>query len=234
MCGRFAQVIKHEQLKTLTDELKLKESSEQLELNYNVAPSQTVAAVVAQASVRYLGFFRWGLIPSWMKAIPEKALINVRSESIMEKPSFKASFIRRRCLIPVNGFYEWRQSDKQPFFFFSKANDLLYLAGIYDAWSSADGSYIPSLGIITTAANAQMQDIHSRMPLCIGLDAADAWLDPALQDPKTLQPLLLPSAQFTLERYPVSRYVNSPLNNDPGCLQAEIAEPEQTELFTLQ
>lgn len=234
MCGRFAQVIKHEQLKKLTDELKLKESSEQLELNYNVAPTQTVGAVVMQGSVRYLGFFRWGLIPSWMKEVPEKALINVRSESIMEKPSFKASFIRRRCLVPVNGFYEWRQSDKQPFFFFAKGSDLLYLAGIYDAWYSADGSYIPSLGIVTTEADAQMRDIHHRMPLCINASTADAWLDPALQDLKALQPLLVPAEDFALGRYPVSRYVNSPAHNDPGCLQAEKEEPEQADLFSLQ
>ncbi|MDD4310758.1 MAG: SOS response-associated peptidase, partial [Candidatus Cloacimonetes bacterium] len=167
MCGRFAQVIVHKQLKKLQDELNLKESSEQIELNYNVAPTNTVSAVVEQGSVRYAGFFRWGLIPSWMKEIPASALINVRSESILEKPSFKASFIRRRCLVPANGYYEWRSTDKQPFFICDGSGDLIYLAAIYDAWYGADGSYIPSLGIITTAAAKELESIHHRMPLLI-------------------------------------------------------------------
>jgi len=230
MCGRFAQVIKHDQLKKLQDELKLKKSSEQLELNYNVAPTQTVAAVLSQGNVRYLGFFRWGLIPSWMKAIPDKALINVRSESIMEKPSFKTSFIRRRCLIPVSGFYEWRQSDKQPFFFHLGDNKLLYLAGIYDAWYHPDGSYLPSLGIITTAADRNMQDLHARMPLILPSRSWDAWLDPTNQDAKTLPALLAPDPETVLQRYPVSRYVNSPANNDAQCLLPDEPEPQQAEL----
>jgi putative SOS response-associated peptidase YedK len=231
MCGRFAQVIKHDQLKKLQDELKLKESSEQLELNYNVAPTQTVAAALAQGNIRYLGFFRWGLIPSWMKEIPEKALINVRSESILEKPSFKVSFLRRRCLVPVTGFYEWRQSDKQPFLFQADHNDLLYLAGIYDAWYGPDGSYIPSLGIITQAADQQMSDIHSRMPLCINSELVDTWLDISLQDPKALSGLLVAASEVHLKRYPVSKYVNSIGHNDPLCLQPESPEEKQSDLF---
>jgi len=231
MCGRFAQVIKHDQLKKMQDELKLKESSEQLELNYNVAPTQTVAAALAQGNIRYLGFFRWGLIPSWMKKIPEKALINVRSESILEKPSFKASFIRRRCLVPVTGFYEWRQGDKQPFFFRAAHGDLLYLAGIYDAWSSADGSYLPSLGIITQAADRQMSDIHSRMPLCINSALVDTWLDPSLQDPKALSGLLVTASEVQLQRYPVSKHVNSIGHNDPLCLEPENLDEKQSDLF---
>ncbi|GAB1365145.1 MAG TPA: SOS response-associated peptidase [Candidatus Cloacimonas sp.] len=231
MCGRFAQVIKHDQLKKLTDELKLKESSEQLELNYNVAPTQTVSAVIAQGSVRYLGFFRWGLIPSWMKAVPEKALINVRCESILEKPSFKVSFLRRRCLVPVNGFYEWRSRDKQPFFFHSSGSDLLYLAGIYDAWYSADGSYIPSLGIITQDSDEQMADIHSRMPVSITKESWDKWLDPGLQEPRALQQMLQELPAAALSRHPVSKYVNSPANQGPQCWQPLEPEPTQSDIF---
>ena len=231
MCGRFAQVIKHDQLKKLTDELKLKESSEQLELNYNVAPTQTVSAVLTQGSVRYLGFFRWGLIPSWMKAVPERALINVRSESILEKPSFKASFIRRRCLVPVNGFYEWRSSDKQPFFFKAKVSDLLYLAGIYDAWYGSDGSYIPSLGIITQEAGQQMADIHNRMPLSIAASVLDQWLNPSLQDPKDLQQLLQELPNVALTRHPVAKYINSPANQGPKCWQPLEPEPIQSDIL---
>lgn len=224
MCGRFAQVIKHQQLKKLQDEQKLKESSEQIELNYNVAPTQTVAAIVEQGSVRYFGYFRWGLIPSWKKEVPASAMINVRSESILEKPSFKASFIRRRCLVPANGFYEWRTGDKQPFFIKAANDDLLFMAGIYDAWYGADGSYIPSLGIITTAANDLMKPLHHRMPLLFTRNNWDAWLDPQNQDlhnsgEASLLNLLIPSAEIQLSLHPVSKRVNNVHNNDPECLQ---------------
>ncbi|HNV61934.1 MAG TPA: SOS response-associated peptidase [Candidatus Cloacimonas acidaminovorans] len=219
MCGRFAQVIKYQDLKKMTEELKIKESSEQLELNYNVAPTNIVAAVVAKDDWRYMGFFRWGLIPSWSKKIPEQALINVRSESILEKPSFKTSFLRRRCLIPANGFYEWRKTDKQPFFIKAKGDNLLYLAGIYDAWYGPDGSYIPSLGIITTSANDFIQPLHERMPLLLNPSLYDTWLNPAAQNPQELQLLLTVPSEIELEMYPVSRRVNKPENNDADCLK---------------
>ncbi len=233
MCGRFAQVIKHDQLKKLTDELKLQQTSDQLELNYNVAPSQTVVAIVAKADIRYLGFFRWGLIPSWMKEIPDKVLINVRSESILEKPSFKASFIRRRCLVPATGFYEWRTSDKQPFFIHAVDNDLIYMAGIYDLWTGADGSYVPSLGIITTDSNEIMKPIHHRMPLMLDSITWDAWLNPANQDPKLLNSLLVSNSDVNLSYYPVSKYVNSINNNSPECLQKAESAIAQEDIFSL-
>ena len=219
MCGRFAQVIKYQDLKKMKDELKIKESSEQLELNYNVAPTNTVAAVVAKDGFRYLGFFRWGFIPSWSKNIPQQALINVRSETILEKPSFKASFLRRRCLIPANGFYEWRKTDKQPFFIKAKGDNLLYLAGIYDSWYGPDGSFIPSLGIITTSANDYIQPLHKRMPLLLNPSLYDTWLNPEAQNPQELQKLLQVPAELELEMYPVSKRVNKPENNDADCLK---------------
>ena len=219
MCGRFAQVIKYQDLKKMKDELKIKESSEQLELNYNVAPTNTVAAVVAKDDFRYLGFFRWGFIPSWSKNIPEQALINVRSETILEKPSFKASFLRRRCLIPANGFYEWRKTDKQPFFIKAKGDNLLYLAGIYDSWYGPDGSFIPSLGIITTFANDFMQSLHPRMPFLLNSSFYDLWLNPEAQDPQELQKLLQVPAELELEMFPVSKRVNKPKNNYPEILK---------------
>ena len=229
MCGRFAQVIKYDQLKKLTDELKIKDTSEQLELNYNLAPGQAVAAIVAKGDIRYFGMFQWGLVPSWMKALPEKPFINVRSETILEKPSFKASFLRRRCLIPATGFYEWRSKDKQPFFVHAANGEPLLMAGIYDLWQGADGSYLPTLGIITTAANGFMQQLHHRMPLIPGAGQIDAWLRPENIDPKLLQSLLTPPAEPQLKMYPVSRQVGSPKYNSPGCLE-ETSESRKPDL----
>jgi len=231
MCGRFAQVIKHDQLKKLQDELKLRQTSDQLELHSTVAPTQTVGAIVAKAELRYLGFFRWGLIPSWMKGIPDKALINARSESILEKPSFKASFIRRRCLIPANGFYEWRTSDKQPFFIHAVDDNLIYMAGIYDLWTGGDGSYVPSLGIITTEANSLMQPIHHRMPLLIGTERWDAWLNPENQEPKLLQSLLVNGPDIKLSYYQVGKFVNSITNNNPQCMLPAEPAVMQEDIF---
>lgn len=232
MCGRFAQVIKHDQLKKLQDELKLKEISEQIELNYNVAPTQTVSAAVAKGDVRYMGFFRWGLIPSWMREVPTSALINVRSDTILDKPSFKASFLRRRCLIPANGFYEWRKGDKQPFFIHAEGDGLIYMAGIFDAWTSPEGSFIPSLGIITVDADDVMQSIHSRMPLILPSSMWDAWLEPSNQNAEMLKTLLNPNSELKLTYHPVSKYVNSISNNSETCMQ--IVEPQavQSDIFS--
>jgi len=218
MCGRFAQVIKHEDLQKLAKELSIRETSDQIEINYNLAPSQTTAAIVAKDSLRYFGFFRWGLIPSWSREIGKFNLINVRSETILEKPTFKTGLARRRCLIPANGFYEWRQSDKTPFFIHAAEADFIYLAGIYDSWTDPDGSYIPSCAIITTDANHLMSPLHHRMPVILSGDLIDAWLNPQNTDPKLLSEILRPCADDYLKYYEVSREVNSVSHNSPSCL----------------
>lgn len=223
MCGRFVQAIKHDQLQKLAQELRVQITQDQLELSYNVAPTHTVMAIVPKAQIRYTGFFRWGLVPSWMQELPKTALINVRAETISVKASFKASFIRRRAIVPVNGFYEWRYTDKTPHYIHSAEDELLYLGAIYDVWESADGSYLPSLGIITTEANAFMAKLHQRMPLILEGAAVQQFLDPTLQDAKLLAPLLRPAAEHLLKAHPVSRYVNKVAIN-----RAELILPDSS------
>ena len=218
MCGRFVQVIKHTELQQLERELKAQLSSLQLVISYNVAPTQPVMAIVEKDELRYNGFFRWGLIPSWMKEIPKIAMINVRSETITEKPSFKASFIRRRALVPVNGFYEWKSPGKTPYYIYPATGSLLYLAAIYDVWEGADGSYLPSLGIITTAANDFMQKLHHRMPVILQKDAIDLYLDPKLQDINIARELLTPAPDDILKCHKVSPAVNKVANNSPDLI----------------
>jgi len=230
MCGRFAQVIKHDQLQKLSKELKFRITTDQLELSYNVAPTQPVMAIVAKDGLRYTGVFRWGLVPSWMKELPKTAIINVRAESIHEKPSFKASFIRRRTIVPVNGFYEWRNPDKTPHFIHSAKDDLLYLGAIYDVWESNDGSYLPSLGIITTAANDFMSKLHHRMPLILNDSDIDAFLDPQNQDIKNLRTLLQPASEHLLLAHPVSRNVNK-VSVNAAFLIEEVKPDNQLEIF---
>jgi len=221
MCGRFAQVIKSDQLQKISRELQAEISSEQMVISYNVAPTHTVMAVVAKGEKRYDGYFRWGLIPSWMKELPKTAMFNVRSESIAEKPSFKASFIRRRALIPVNGFYEWQAPAKIPHYIYPSDGGLLYLAAIYDLWEGADGSYLPSIAIITTSANDFMSKLHHRMPVIISPDIVEPWLDPALQDIKVAQTLLKQAPEDLLAAHKVSPAVNKVSNNYPELIETD-------------
>jgi putative SOS response-associated peptidase YedK len=240
MCGRFAQVVKHDQLKKMIDELNIRNNDEQIEINYNVAPTQAIAAVMYKREERFLTFFRWGLIPSWSKEpSTQYSMINVRAESILEKKTFKNALLRRRCLIPANGFYEWRKPDKQPFFIYAAKSsvgfqscekdglaalesystnyDLLFFAGITEYWTSADGSYIQSAAIITTAANELMQPIHDRMPVILPPEVWKSWLTDSFQDPASLQAFLKPCANDILTAYPVSRLVNTVNFNSEEC-----------------
>jgi putative SOS response-associated peptidase YedK len=224
MCGRFAQVVKHNQLKKLIDELQIKNRDQQIEINYNAAPTQAIAAIISKADDRFLTFFRWGLVPGWTQEInPKFPMINVRSDTILEKRTFKNALLRRRCLIPATGFYEWRQTDKQPFFIHPAADELLYLAGITEYWTGADGSYIQSCAIITTEPNAIMQPIHNRMPVILPQDTLDTWLKESFSDPLSLKALLQPCANDMIAAYPVSKYVNNIRNNDEECLRQAIA-----------
>ncbi len=221
MCGRFAQVITHDRLQKLEKELNLIHSSDQIEVNFNVAPQQSVAALVNQGSGAYVGFFRWGLIPSWSRKIPSYQMINVRGESVLEKPSYRGGIQRRRCLVPANGFYEWRKGDKQAFFIHAADSDLLYIAALHDMWTGSDGSVIPSLGLLTTDANPAMRTLHHRMPVLLFGEDRFAWLEQANQDAKAFTPLLMPCADELIHMYPVSQMVNNARNNSAECL-AEI------------
>ncbi|MDD3104113.1 MAG: SOS response-associated peptidase [Candidatus Cloacimonetes bacterium] len=219
ICGRFVQVIQHKELQKLERELKAQISSEQMTISYNVAPTQTVMAIVSKGELRYNGYFRWGLVPSWMKQIPSRPMINVRSETITEKPSFKASFLRRRALVPVNGFYEWQAPGKIPYYIYPAEGSLLYLAAIYDVWQGDDGSWLPSLGIITTAANSFMKKLHHRMPAIIREEGIDTFLDSKLQDIRMARELLIPAPDDILECHRVSPAVNKVANNYPDLIR---------------
>jgi putative SOS response-associated peptidase YedK len=219
MCGRFAQVIKHNQLKKLLDELEIKNRDEQIEINYNVAPTQAVAAVISKKDEHFLTFFRWGLIPSWSKEPSSQfSMINVRAETILEKPTFRNGLQKRRCLIPATGFYEWRKTDKQPFFIHANNDELLYLAGITEYWTGADGSYIQSCAIITTSPNKIMEPIHDRMPVILTQDVVESWLKDDFTDPASLAAFLKPCPDSLIDLYPVSKKVNSVSFNSEECL----------------
>jgi putative SOS response-associated peptidase YedK len=190
---------------------------------YNIAPSQPVAAVRAAPSGagRELALLRWGLIPSWSKdpAVGNR-LINARAETVSEKPSFRNAFRRHRCLIPANGFYEWQRREvrKQPFYIRMHDGRPFAFAGLWDRWENPDKGVIETCTILTTATNALLAPIHDRMPVILPPAEYARWLDPSLQDPDSLAPLLVPFPPEDMVAFPVSPRVNAPSTDDEGCI----------------
>ena len=189
---------------------------------YNLAPTQQMPVVLNDGE-RLLDTARWGLIPSWAKeaAIGSK-LINARAETVAEKPSFRSAFKRRRCLVLVDGWYEWKQSTKPktPYLFRRQDGRPFALAGLWEDWTAPDtGEVVRSCTILTTSPNAVMAPIHDRMPVILDAEAQSIWLRPEPQEASVLQPLLVPDAHSPLELWEVSRVVNSPTNDVAACVE---------------
>ena len=194
-------------------------TSVELPANYNVAPTQGVAAVLEEDGQRRLEVLRWGLIPPWADD-PQigSRMINARSEMAPEKQSFRRAFRKRRCLIPADGFYEWRRTNgaKQPYYIHLEDGRPFTFIGLWESWSG-EGE-VRTCTILTTGANALVGEIHDRMPVILARDAYDVWLDPASEKDE-LRDLLAPFPEDGMEAYPVSRFVNNPQNNDPRCVE---------------
>jgi len=209
MCGRFARINTTKEIKEIfnIDQIEI-----ELKPSYNIAPTQDVAVIVENGQSK-LTAMRWGLIPFWAKyeSIGSK-LINARGETVDERPSFRHSFEKRRCLIVANGFYEWQHRGKgeYPFFIHIKGNKPFCFAGIYDNWNSPDGEKITSCCIITTDASQEIKSIHPRMPVILKREDFSVWLKNS--NPHELKKLLVPYSQ-NLEFQRVSSDVNSPTNN---------------------
>jgi putative SOS response-associated peptidase YedK len=187
---------------------------------YNIAPTQPVSAILAEANTgeRFLDLLRWGLVPFWAKdiAIGSK-MINARAETVAEKPSFRTPFKRRRCLIPSDGFYEWDKEGgtRQPYHFRRKDGELFGFAGLWDEWTAPDGSPLRTCTILTTTANPVVAPYHDRMPVILtSPDIESLWLDPSITEPDALESLLVPYPPEWMEAIPVSKRVNSPVNED--------------------
>jgi putative SOS response-associated peptidase YedK len=192
------------------------------EPRFNIAPTQLVPVVrVSGREGRRLDLLRWGLVPSWAKdpAIGNK-LINARVESAAEKPAFRDAFDARRCLVVVDGFYEWQRQGrtKQPFHLRSKNGELLVMAGLWDRWMSPDGEIVETFTIVTKPAEEIVKDIHDRMPAILSREHQDEWLDPGRREPTSLRGLLsMPSPQ--LVAIPVGTRVNKADYDAPDCIE---------------
>lgn len=215
MCGRFARINTAREIEI---EFNLDQVEIELPPSYNIAPTHDIAVIIEHGQ-SILTAMRWGLIPFWAKdeSIGSK-LINARAETVDEKPSYKHSFQKRRCLIVANGFYEWqhRGKSKQPFFIHLKDNKPFCFAGIYDNWNSANGEKITTCSIITTDASQDIKSIHPRMPVMVKREDFSVWLKNS--DPHELKKLLVPYSQ-NLEFQEVSTDVNFPVNNYPELIK---------------
>ena len=219
MCGRY----RLSRRKQLVEEY-FDTASEEPEWTprYNIAPTQPVPVIRQNPKEprRELSLMRWGLIPSWAKDSSASAMmINARSETAATKPAFRDPLTSRRCLIPADGFYEWRRSGKvkQPYCFEVNDGELFAFAGLWDRWKDPSGQWIKSCSILTTTPNAVTSSVHDRMPVILDPDGYDLWLDPGMTNVGAVSEMLKPYDARKMRSYPVSPRVNHVANDDAEC-----------------
>lgn len=189
---------------------------------YNIAPQSAVPAIIRErAKAPQIRFFSWGLIPPWAKdpSIAQK-WINARQETLAERPSFRGPFRNSRCLIPADGFYEWKREGqtKTPYYVRMKSREMFAFAGLWSHWIGADGSEIPTCTIITGEPNELVRPLHARMPVILDPERSRLWLDPERFLPQDLMPLLAPFPAEKMESYLVRSLVNTPRHDSPECI----------------
>jgi putative SOS response-associated peptidase YedK len=244
MCGRFVSARKR--LELLEEFAVTRDAvSADRDPDYNVAPTKRIYTVLAHKDERELRLVRWGLVPSWAKDTSGGArMINARSETVAVKPSFRAAFGKRRCLIPADGYYEWITEDKakKPFYIYRTDGGILAFAGIYELWRNSqvpddhEDAWYWSGSIITTQATDEIGRIHDRTPMVIAPDDWADWLDPANNEKGQVTTLMRPamlSGAGGLASHPVSTAVNSVRNNGPSLIEplGEAEPPPGSPIF---
>ncbi|GAB6910162.1 SOS response-associated peptidase [Desulfosarcina cetonica] len=216
MCGRF---VGFTSLKALKEQFPIDVTNVDVVASYNVAPSQEILAIARYEGENHLVRFYWGLVPAWAKDVSiGNKLINARSETVATKPSFRNAFKRRRCIIPADGFYEWKKTKggKQPVFLTLPDGKPFAFAGLWETWHDKENkTAYKSCTIITREASASMAPIHNRMPVILKPAAFDAWLNTRNQDIELLQGIIQNQIHTELVNVPISNRVNSVRNNGP-------------------
>ena len=214
MCGRYSLKADLEDVQRrfefIADELTYSP-------RYNIAPTQPVLAVTNDDG-RKASYMRWGLIPSWAKgASMGHRLINARAETVGERNSFRSAFVRRRCLVLADGFYEWQRmgNAKRPMRIVMKSGELFAFAGLWDSWRDPQGEIVRSCTIITTEANELLRPIHDRMPVILPREMESFWLDHDVDEPVVLSDVLVPYPAESMDAYEVSALVNRVANEGP-------------------
>ncbi|MCF6139319.1 SOS response-associated peptidase [Pseudalkalibacillus berkeleyi] len=220
MCGRFTLTA---EIDLLMDWFEIDEFASEFNIQprFNIAPSQDIVAIVSNEGSRRAGFLKWGLIPFWAKdpSIGHK-LINARSETVPEKPSFKHAFKKRRCIIPADGFFEWKKEGKhkQPKYIKMKNDQPFGFAGLWEKWKDEQGNPIHTCTVLTTEPNELMEDIHNRMPVILPREKYGNWLDVDGEQSDLIE-LMKPFDSASMTAYNVSTIVNSPRNEVPECIE---------------
>ena len=219
MCGRFTLTSNSDELQGrfgFLSEFTDPEFSDHGP-RYNIAPTQAVLTVTNDGQRRG-EVMRWGLIPFWAKDLRVGArMINAVGETASTKPAFRTAFKKKRCLVLANGFYEWKKDGNRrlPTYIYSKNNEPLAFAGLWETWKSSEGPVVRSCTIITTSANSFIEPIHNRMPVILSGETQALWLDPLTEDPANLEPLLIPAPEELLTSHRVAETVNSVKNQGP-------------------
>jgi len=218
MCGRFTITCEAEDLRAALD---LASIPEDFIPRFNIAPSQPILSVT-NADLREAQWMRWGLIPFWAKdpSIGSR-MINARSETLMEKPAFRQAFQKRRCLLPADGFYEWkaasgRKGFRSPYYFHLSDRRPFFLAGLWETWDAPDSSPLLSATILTTTPNELVANVHDRMPVIFSGEMAWKWLEN--DSPAELIGMLKPYPAQRMVAHPVSTMVNSPQIDRADCV----------------
>ena len=222
MCGRFVQYSPVEKVQQIFNI-----GTEPLEVipNYNVTPTQKILTIIKHDNENKLEKLHWGLVPFWAKDVTiGSRMINARAETVSQKPSFRNAFRKRRCLIPVDGFYEWKgeKGNKQPYYVFIPSGEPFAFAGLWETWidqKSDEESVYNSCTIITTGASESIREIHHRMPAILAPESHEKWLNTDIQDSIELQAIIDDDLIYDMKYYPVSTLVNSVKNNDPNCIK---------------
>ncbi|CAM5794795.1 SOS response-associated peptidase [Brevibacillus borstelensis] len=219
MCGRYTFTTEPDKV---IERFGLQNIPFELLARYNIAPGQDIPAIIADKGKRRIGQLKWGLVPSW--AQDEKIgykMINARAETLQEKPAFRNLFTRKRCLIPADGFYEWKITDrgKQPMRITMLNGEPFAFAGLFDTWTRPDGQKVHTCTIITTQPNEVVKDTHDRMPVILRQEDEAIWLDREKFDAELLESLLVPYDFTKMRAYPVPSIVGSPKNDTPECIK---------------
>lgn len=217
MCGRYTLAANADELVEAFD---VPPPAFDLPSRYNIAPGQDVPVVAEDRHGRRMGLLTWGLVPGWTDE-PGRGIINARSESVADKPSFREAFERRRCLVPADGFYEWKKGGgaKIPYWIHPRDGGVISFAGIWERWSRPGAEPRHTFAILTTDASEDVAPIHDRMPVVVGPADRERWLDRSA-DPRELLDLLRPPPAGTLVSHAVSKRVNRPAEDDAGLIEA--------------
>ena len=220
MCGRFTQ---ERATSELADIFEAEDLADLPGARFNVAPTDEAAVIVQRSDRRAVTRYRWGLIPHWAED-PRigSRMFNARAETLARSPAFRDAFARKRCLVPVDSFYEWRREGnlRIPYRIVRDDGQPLALAGLWAGWHDDDtGEILRTFTIVTSGPNRLMQPIHNRMPVLVPPEAWERWLDPSLSNPAQLQGLLQPVEDDHLDLYEVSRLVNNVRNDGPDLIE---------------